>query len=86
MVVVKTCVFISSSNKTLRLDYKHSPTTPNQPQTSLKQTPNQSRWKIIDVYRDRARDAIEFQYTHWADPTNSSARGMQYLDVRPQNL
>lgn len=39
------------------------------------------KWKIIDVYRDRARDAIEFQYTHWADPSNTSARGMQYLDM-----
>lgn len=39
------------------------------------------RWKVIDVYRERARDAVEFQYTHWPDPTNATARGQEFLNV-----
>jgi len=38
-------------------------------------------WKIIDVYRERASEAIEFQYTYWPDPDNRTARGQEFINV-----
>ena len=38
-------------------------------------------WKIIDVYRQRAAEAIEFQYTYWPDPENRTARGQEFINV-----
>ena len=38
-------------------------------------------WKIIDVYRVRAFEAIEFQYTFWPDPDNRTARGQEFINV-----
>lgn len=38
-------------------------------------------WKIIDVYRERAAEAIEFQYTYWPDPDNRTARGQEFINV-----
>jgi hypothetical protein len=38
-------------------------------------------WQIIDVYRDRAAEAIEFQYTYWPDPDNRTARGQEFINV-----
>ena len=38
-------------------------------------------WKIIDVYRQRAAEAIEFQYTYWPDPDNRTARGQEFINV-----
>jgi len=38
-------------------------------------------WKIIDVYRQRAAEAIEFQYTFWPDPDNRTARGQEFINV-----
>ncbi len=39
-------------------------------------------WRIIDVYRERVYDAIEFQYTDWPDPENKSARAQEFINVR----
>lgn len=38
-------------------------------------------WKIIDVYRQRAAEAIEFQYTYWPDPDNRTARGQEFINM-----
>jgi len=38
-------------------------------------------WQIIDVYQDRAAEAIEFQYTYWPDPDNRTARGQEFINV-----
>jgi len=38
-------------------------------------------WQIIDVYRQRAAEAIEFQYTFWPDPDNRTARGQEFINV-----
>ena len=38
-------------------------------------------WKIIDVYQERAAEAIEFQYTYWPDPDNRTARGQEFINV-----
>ena len=38
-------------------------------------------WLIIDVYQERALDAIEFQYTFWPDPENRTARGQEFINV-----
>jgi len=40
-----------------------------------------SDWRIIDVYQKRAAEAIEFQYTWWADPDNRTARGQEFINV-----
>lgn len=42
-------------------------------------------WKIIDVYQSRAAESIEFQYTHWPDPDNRTARGQEFINVSSQN-
>lgn len=39
-------------------------------------------WRIIDVYQSRAAESIEFQYTHWPDPDNRTARGQEFINVR----
>lgn len=38
-------------------------------------------WQIIDVYRERAVEAIEFQYTFWPDPDNRTARGQEFIGL-----
>ena len=38
-------------------------------------------WRIIDVYRERVWEAIEFQYTDWPDPENRSARAQEFINV-----
>ena len=38
-------------------------------------------WRIIDVYRERVFEAIEFQYTDWPDPENRSARAQEFINV-----
>jgi len=38
-------------------------------------------WRIIDVYQERAAEAIEFQYTYWPDPDNRTARGQEFINV-----
>jgi len=38
-------------------------------------------WRIIDVYQQRAAEAIEFQYTYWPDPDNRTARGQEFINV-----
>jgi neuroligin len=38
-------------------------------------------WKIIDIYRPRALESIQFQYTHWPDPDNRTARGQEYINM-----
>lgn len=38
-------------------------------------------WQIIDIYQERASEAIEFQYTHWPDPDNRTARGQEFINV-----
>ena len=39
-------------------------------------------WRLEDLYRDRAYDALEFQYTYWADPENITARSQEFINVR----
>jgi hypothetical protein len=38
-------------------------------------------WKVIDVYRERVAEAIEFQYTYWPAPENKTARGQEFINV-----
>lgn len=38
-------------------------------------------WKVIDIYRARAFEAMEFQYTYWPDPDNTSARGQEFINM-----
>lgn len=38
-------------------------------------------WRIIDVYQSRAAESIEFQYTHWPDPDNRTARGQEFINM-----
>lgn len=38
-------------------------------------------WKVIDVYRERAYEAIEFQYTYWPAPENRTARAQEFINV-----
>ena len=40
-------------------------------------------WKIVDVYRARAFESIEFQYTYWPSPENRTARGQEFINVSP---
>jgi len=40
-----------------------------------------SDWRIIDVYQERAAEAIGFQYTYWPDPDNRTARGQEFINV-----
>ena len=40
-----------------------------------------SSWHIRDLYSDRAYESLEFQYTYWPDPGNSSARAQMFIDV-----
>ena len=40
-----------------------------------------NEWQIQEQLRERALDAVEFQYTHWADPENNTARGQEYINV-----
>ena len=43
-------------------------------------------WRIIDVYRERVFEAIEFQYTDWPDPENRSARAQEFINVSVSTL
>ena len=43
-------------------------------------------WGIMDIYKMRAMEAIEFQYTYWADPSNNTARVLQFIDVSSSHL
>lgn len=38
-------------------------------------------WKVIDVYRERVYESIEFQYTYWPAPENKTARGQEFVNV-----
>ena len=38
-------------------------------------------WLVQEDYRSRAYEAIEFQYTYWPDPENSSARTQEFINV-----
>jgi hypothetical protein len=38
-------------------------------------------WGIQEMYKMRASEAIEFQYTYWPEPENRSARTQQFVDV-----
>ena len=40
------------------------------------------QWEIQKVYRERVLEAVEFQYTHWPDPENNTARGQEFIHVR----
>ena len=40
-----------------------------------------AEWQIQTQLRDRALDAVEFQYTWWADPENNTARGQEFINV-----
>ena len=39
-------------------------------------------WLVQEDYKSRAYEAIEFQYTYWPDPENSSARTQEFINVR----
>ena len=45
-----------------------------------------NEWQIQEQLRERALDAVEFQYTHWADPENNTARGQEYINVSTSAL
>ncbi|ELU03558.1 hypothetical protein CAPTEDRAFT_225804 [Capitella teleta] len=38
-------------------------------------------WKVIDVYRERVYESIEFQYTYWPAPENKTARGQEFVNM-----
>ena len=38
-------------------------------------------WQIQEVHKQRALDAVEFQYTHWPDPENNTARSQEFINV-----
>ena len=40
-----------------------------------------TKWKVIENYKERAYDAVSFQYTYWPDPTNDTARSQGFIDV-----
>ena len=52
---------------------------PQEFQRFMKETMNS--WQLEDIYRDRAYDAIEFQYTYWAEPENFTARSQEFINV-----
>ncbi|KAI0239442.1 Neuroligin-4, X-linked [Lamellibrachia satsuma] len=38
-------------------------------------------WLVQEDYKSRAYEAIEFQYTYWPDPENSSARTQEFINM-----
>ena len=43
-------------------------------------------WRLRDLYRERAYDALEFQYTYWPEPDNITARSQEFINVSFQQL
>lgn len=39
-----------------------------------------SDWRLEDIYKDRAFDAVEFQYTYWTEPENITARSQEFIN------
>lgn len=43
------------------------------------------KWKTLDIYRARVQESIEFQYTWWPNPENTTARAQEFIRVNFNN-